>query len=68
MSINRVKTTGGEQSFNFLTNQSSILHTVDTNKITINGVENGNELVFTASSRAGFVEKLKAWFLAHNNN
>ena len=36
MSINRVNT-GGE-SFNFLTNQSSILHTVDTNKITINGV------------------------------
>ena len=35
MSINRVNT--GE-SFKFLTNQSSILHTVDTNKITINGV------------------------------
>ena len=36
MSINRVNT-GGE-SFNFLTNQSSILHIVDINKITVNGV------------------------------
>ena len=35
MSINRVNT--GE-SFEFLTNQSSILHIVDTNKITINAV------------------------------
>ena len=38
MSINKVNTTVEEQSFKFLTNQSSILHTVDTNKITINGV------------------------------
>ena len=36
MSINRVNT-GGE-NFKFLTNQSSILHTVDTNKITVNSV------------------------------
>ncbi len=36
MSINRVNT--GVESFNFLTNQSSILHTVDINKITVNGV------------------------------
>ena len=35
MSINRVNT--GE-SFKFLANQSSILHTVDINKITVNGV------------------------------
>ena len=38
MSINKVNTTVEEQSFKFLTNQSSILHTVDTNKITVNGV------------------------------
>ena len=36
MSINRVNT-GGE-NFKFLANQSSILHTVDINKITVNGV------------------------------
>ena len=35
MAINRINT--GE-SFKFLTNQSSILHTVDINKITVNGV------------------------------
>ena len=38
MSINKVNTTVEEQNFEFLTNQSSILHTVDTNKITVNGV------------------------------
>ena len=38
MSINKVNTTVEEQSFKFLTNQSSILHTVNTNKITVNGV------------------------------
>ena len=38
MSINRINTTVEEQNFKFLANQSSILHTVDTNKITINGV------------------------------
>ena len=38
MSINKVNTTGEEQSFNFLTNQSSILHTAETNNITVNGV------------------------------
>ena len=38
MSINKVNTTGEEQSFKFLTNQSSILHTVETNNITVNGV------------------------------
>lgn len=38
MSINRVNTTVEERNFKFLTNQSSILHTVDTNKITVNGV------------------------------
>ena len=38
MSINKVNTTGEEQRFNFLTNQSSILHTVKTNNITVNGV------------------------------
>ena len=38
MAINRVKTTEEEQSFKFLSNQSSILRTVDTNNITVNGV------------------------------
>lgn len=38
MSINKVNITAEEQSFKFFTNQSSILHTVDTNKITVNGV------------------------------
>ena len=38
MAINKVNTTAEEKSFKFLTNQSSILHTVDTNKITVNGV------------------------------
>lgn len=38
MSINKVNTTSEEQSFKFLTNQSSILHTVETNNITVNGV------------------------------
>ena len=38
MSINKVNTTGEEQSFKFLTNQSSILHTAETNNITVNGV------------------------------
>ena len=38
MSINRVNTTVQEQNFTFLKNESSILHTTDTNKITINGV------------------------------
>lgn len=38
MSINRINTTVEEQNFKFLSNQSSILHTVDTNKITVNGV------------------------------
>ena len=38
MSINKVNTTVEEQSFKFLTNQSSILHTVETNNITVNGV------------------------------
>ena len=38
MSINRINTTVEEQNFKFLPNQSSILHTVDTNKITVNGV------------------------------
>ena len=37
MAINITNTTGGEQ-FNFLANQSSILRSTDTNKITINGV------------------------------
>ena len=38
MAINKVNTTAEEKSFNFLTNQSTILRTVDTNNITINGV------------------------------
>ena len=38
MAINKVKTTEEEQSFKFLSNQSSILRTVDTNNITVNGV------------------------------
>lgn len=38
MSINKINTTAEEQNFKFLSNQSSILHTVDTNKITVNGV------------------------------
>ena len=38
MGINRVNTTAEEKNFKFLTNQSSILHTTDTNKITVNAV------------------------------
>ena len=38
MAINQVKTVTEEKSFNFLPNQSSILHTIETNKITENGV------------------------------
>lgn len=38
MAINIVNTTNEEKNFNFLTNQSSILHTADTNNITVNGV------------------------------
>ena len=38
MSINLVKTTAEEKNFKFLNNQSSILHTVDTNNITYKGV------------------------------
>lgn len=38
MAINIVNTTNEEKNFNFLTNQSSILHTSDTNNITVNGV------------------------------
>ena len=38
MAINKANTTAEEQSFEFLINQSSILHTIDTNKITANGV------------------------------
>lgn len=36
MAINKVNTTAEEKNFNFLTNQSTILRTADTNKITIN--------------------------------
>ena len=42
MAINRVNTPEEEQQFKFLTNQSSILRTVDTNNITVNG---GNVIV-----------------------
>ena len=38
MSINKVNTTVEEQNFKFLTNQSNILYTSKTKKITINGV------------------------------
>lgn len=38
MAINKVNTETQEQDFRFLTNQSSILHTVETNDITVNGV------------------------------
>ena len=38
MAINKVNTTAEEKSFNFLTNQSTILRTADTNNITVNGV------------------------------
>ena len=38
MAINKVNTTVEEQNFKFLTNQSSILYTSDTNNITVNGV------------------------------
>ena len=38
MSINKVNTTVEEQSFKFLTNQSSILYTSDTNNVTVNEV------------------------------
>ena len=37
MAINRVNTPEEEQQFKFLSNQSSILRTVDTNNITVNG-------------------------------
>ena len=37
MAINRVNTPEEEQHFKFLSNQSSILHTIDTNNITVNG-------------------------------
>ena len=37
MAINRVNTPEEEQQFKFLSNQSSILHTIDTNNITVNG-------------------------------
>ena len=38
MAINNVNTTSEEKSYKFLKNQSSILRTVSTNNITINGV------------------------------
>ena len=38
MAINKVNTETQEQDFRFLTNQSSILRTVETNDITVNGV------------------------------
>ena len=38
MAINKVNTTAEEKSFQFLTNQSSILHNIKTNKITVNGI------------------------------
>ncbi len=38
MAINNVNTTSKEKSYKFLKNQSSILRTVSTNNITINGV------------------------------
>lgn len=38
MAINRVNTETQEQNFRFLTNQSSILRTVETNDINVNGV------------------------------
>ena len=37
-------------------------------KITINFDENPNTFVYTASTRAEFVEKLNAWFLANDTN
>ena len=42
MAINRVNTPEEEQHFKFLSNQSSILRTIDTNNITVNG---GNVIV-----------------------
>ena len=38
MAINKVNTTAEEKNFNFLTNQSTILRTAETNNITVNGV------------------------------
>ena len=38
MAINNVINTTEEKNFTFLSNQSSILHTTDTNNITVNGV------------------------------
>ncbi len=38
MAINKVNTTDDEKDYNFLKNQSSIIRTVSTNNITINGV------------------------------
>ena len=50
MSINKVNTTAEEQNFKFLTNQSNILYTSKTKKITINGVN-----VFVDSPKVGDV-------------
>ena len=36
--------------------------------ITLSGVEDHNPFVYTASTRAEFVEKLNAWLLANNTN
>ena len=38
MAINKIYTTAEEQSFKFLTNQSSILRTSNTNNITTHGI------------------------------
>ena len=39
-----------------------------TLQITLNGKVNSNPFVYTASTRAEFVEKLNTWFLANNTN
>lgn len=38
MAINKVNTTTDETNFRFLQNQSSVIHTVSTNKVTMNGI------------------------------
>ena len=38
MAINKVNTTIDETNFRFLKNQSSVIRTVSTNKVTVNGI------------------------------
>lgn len=62
MAINSVKTIAEEKSFKFLSNQSSILRTVDTNNITYNGVN-----VIVDKPKAGDVMCVTLYKGADNN-